>query len=371
MGARAKTGTTYQSAGVDSAAADAGLARIAARVRKTWPAAGEPDAVVLDLGHFANVIDLGGGAGLALCTDGVGSKALIAQMVGRYDTIGIDCVAMNVNDLVCIGARPISFLDYIAVERADPGLLDEIAKGLCAGAGEAGVSISGGEIAQLGDMIKGHTGGQGFDLVGMAAGTVALDAILTGAGIEDGDAVIGLESNGVHSNGLSLARKTFFTNHAMAAGDTLPGIAGTLGEELLRPTFIYVREALAVRERVPSLKAMVHITGDGFLNLARVQSEVGFVLNALPAVPPIFSRIAEYGEIAAEEMYAAYNMGIGFCFVAAADAAGQIIEIAADHGRKAAVIGVADSANAGRITIPANAFADHDIIGEGKTFRRA
>ena len=371
MSAPAQTGTTYRSAGVDSAAAEAGLARISARVRKTWPATGERGAVVLDLGHFATVIDVGGGAGLALCTDGVGSKALIAQMVGRYDTIGIDCVAMNVNDLVCIGARPLSFLDYIAVERADPDVLDEIAKGLCAGAAEAGVSISGGEIAQLGDMIKGHAGGQGFDLVGMAAGTVALDAILTGAGIEDGDVVIGLESNGVHSNGLSLARKAFFANHAMAAEDELPGLTGTLGDELLRPTHIYVREALEVRERVPSLKAMVHITGDGFLNLARVRSEVGFVLNALPPVPQVFSRIAEYGEVAAEEMYAAYNMGIGFCFVAAAADAGRVIEIAAAHGRKATVIGVAERASAGRVSIPANAFADYDIVGEGKAFRRA
>ena len=370
MSTAGQAGTTYRSAGVDAAAADAALARIAARVRKTWPPAGAPGAVALDLGYFATVIDLGGGTGLALCTDGVGTKALIAQMLGRYDTIGIDCVAMNVNDLVCIGAKPLTFLDYIAVEHADPVMLDEIAKGLCEGATAAGVSISGGEIAQLGDMIKGLGHGRGFDLVGMAAGTVDLDAVLTGAGIEDGDAVIGLASNGVHSNGLSLARKVFFEDRGLAPEAVLPGVDGTLGEALLRPTHIHVREALAVRAAVPSLKAMVHITGDGFLNLTRVQSEVGFVLDSLPPVPAIFSRIAEYGEVAAEEMYAAYNMGIGFCFVAAAQDAAQVIDIAAAHDREARVIGVAD-ARAGRVAIPANEFAGYDIVGEGKVFRRA
>ena len=366
-----QSGTTYESAGVDAAAADAALDRIAARIRKTWPPAGGRGAVALDLGHFATVIDIGGGTGLALCTDGVGSKALVAQMLGRYDTIGIDCVAMNVNDLVCIGATPLTFLDYIAVERADPDTLDEIAKGLCQGAAAAGVSISGGEIAQLGDMIKGHGDGRGFDLVGMAAGTVALDSILTGAGIEDGDAVIGLASNGIHSNGLSLARKAFFVDSGLPPDAALAGLAGRLGEELLRPTHIYVAEALEVRARVPSLKAMVHITGDGFLNLTRVESDVGFVLDALPPVPAIFSRIAEHGEVAAEEMYAAYNMGIGFCFVAAAEDAPRIIDIAAADGREARVIGTVDSANPGRVTVPANDFAGFDMIGEGKAFRRA
>ena len=371
MSAPSKTGTTYRSAGVDGAAADAALSRIAARVHKTWPAAGGLGAVALDLGHFATVIDVGGGNGLALCTDGVGTKALIAQMLGRYDTIGIDCVAMNVNDLVCIGATPLSFLDYIAVERADPDMLDEIAKGLCAGAVTAGVSISGGEIAQLGDMIAGHGDGRGFDLVGMAAGTVALDAVLTGAGIEDGDVVVGLASNGIHSNGLSLARKAFFADQRLGPGAALAGLAGTLGEELLRPTHIYVAEALEARAHVPSLKAMVHITGDGFLNLARVQSEVGFVLDALPSPPAIFGHIGEYGAVAAEEMYAAYNMGIGFCLVTAAQDAARVIDIAAAHGREAHVIGAAQARNPGRISIPANDFCGYDLVGEGKTFRRA
>ena len=132
---------------------------------------------------------------------------MIADMMGKYDTIGIDCVAMNVNDLICVGAQPLSLVDYIAVERTDAGMLDAIGVGLCEGARQAGVSISGGETAQLKDVIN------GFDLVGMAVGSVALDKVIDGGAVREGDVVIGVRSNGVHSNGLSLARKAFFDNH--------------------------------------------------------------------------------------------------------------------------------------------------------------
>ncbi|MGH7046053.1 MAG: AIR synthase related protein, partial [Stellaceae bacterium] len=155
----------YRKAGVDIAAAQAGLDKIIDRIRRTWPPAGAPGAVMLDIGYFANVIDIGG-CGLAICTDGVGSKSVIAAMMNKYDTIGIDCVAMNVNDLICVGARPVSMVDYIAVETADAAMLEAIAIGLAAGARRAGISISGGEIAQLKGVVH------GFDLVGMAVGLV-------------------------------------------------------------------------------------------------------------------------------------------------------------------------------------------------------
>src|SRR5881275_2837434 len=148
---------TYRESGVDTAEADAGLSRIIARVQKTWPAAGL-GRLVLPIGYFAN------GIGLALCTDGVGSKTIIADMMGKYDTIGIDCVAMNVNDMICVGATPLSLVDYIAVEKTDAAMLDAVAEGLCKGAELAQISISGGETAQLKDVVK-H-----FDLVGMAVG---------------------------------------------------------------------------------------------------------------------------------------------------------------------------------------------------------
>src|SRR5207302_820734 len=172
-------------------AAQSGLQKIIASIKQTRPAPGGLGAVKLDIGYFANVIDIGG-IGLAICTDGVGSKTMIAQMTGRYDTIGIDCVAMNVNDVICVGARPISMVDYIAVENADAEMLGAIAIGLAAGAKQAGISISGGEISQLKDVIR------GFDLIGMAVGVVPLDRIITGHDLAPGDVIVGLESSGIH-----------------------------------------------------------------------------------------------------------------------------------------------------------------------------
>src|SRR5271169_778382 len=163
----------YREAGVDMVEADLGLHRLIDRIMPTWPPRGSFGGVQLQIGYFANVIDIGG-IGLAICTDGVGSKAIIAQMMNRYDTIGIDCVAMNVNDLICVGAQPVSLVDYIAVEKVNSQILDSIGIGLAEGARQAGISISGGEIAQLEDVVN------GFDLAGTAVGTVPLDKILTG-----------------------------------------------------------------------------------------------------------------------------------------------------------------------------------------------
>jgi len=264
--------------------------------------------VQLPIGYFANVIDIGG-IGLGICTDGVGSKAIVAQMMNKYDTIGIDCVAMNVNDLLCVGARPLSMVDYIAIEKADAAMLDGVAIGLAEGARQAGISISGGEISQLRDVVR------GFDLVGMAVGTVALDRIIVGRDLQPGDRVIGIASNGIHSNGLSLARRAFFDAAGLSVHHLFPGLGCELGEELLRPTFIYVPEILEIIARVPAVKALIHITGDGLLNLPRVDAEVGFVLDDLPPPPPIFGLIEQHGAVTRAEMFEVYNMGVGFCVV--------------------------------------------------------
>src|ERR1700756_827188 len=205
----------YKTAGVDTEATQSGLHKIVERIRETWPAPGGLGAVKLDIGYFANVIDIGG-IGLAICTDGVGSKSIIAQMTNRYDTIGIDCVAMNVNDAICVGARPVSMVDYIAIEKADPDMLEAIAIGLAEGAKQAGISISGGETAPLKDVVR------GFDLVGMAVGIVPLDRIITGRDLAPGDVVIGLESSGIHSNGLTLARHVFFERAKLLIGHVFP-----------------------------------------------------------------------------------------------------------------------------------------------------
>src|SRR6266581_687281 len=170
----------YRDAGVDTDEADLGLSRLVSRITRTWPSRGKFGAVELPIGYFANVIDIGG-TGLAICTDGVGSKAIVAQLMNRYDTIGIDCIAMNVNDLLCVGARPLSMVDYIATDRADAAMLDGIAIGLAEGARQAGISISGGEISQLGEIVR------GFDLVGTAVGTVPLDRIIVGRALKPGD----------------------------------------------------------------------------------------------------------------------------------------------------------------------------------------
>ena len=281
----------YREAGVDTAVVDTGLGRIIAAIKGTWPAAGQPGAVALDIGYFANVVDIGGGVGLALCTDGVGSKSIIADMMKKYDTIGIDCVAMNVNDLICVGARPVSMVDYIAVEAADADMLGRLAIGLAEGARQAGISISGGEISSLKDSIR------GFDLVGMAVGLVPLDHVITGHDLTPGDAIIGIASSGIHSNGLTLAREVFFKRNGFAIDHVFPELGVPLGEELLRPTLIYVPEALDIIAEVPTVKALINITGDGFLNLPRVAAKVGFEIDNLPPTPPIFRLIQHYGEV--------------------------------------------------------------------------
>jgi phosphoribosylformylglycinamidine cyclo-ligase len=347
----------YRSAGVDIGEADAGLRNIVRRITATWPISGL-GAVRLPIGHYANVIDIGGGIGLGICTDGVGSKAIIAGMMRKYDTIGIDCVAMNVNDLLCVGARPLSLVDYIAVEKADAAMLDGIAIGLAEGARQAGISISGGEIAQLRDVVR------GFDLVGTAVGLVPLDRIIVGRDVRPGDRVIGLASNGLHSNGYTLARRVLFEQAGLSVDDIVPELGCSLGEELLRPTFIYVPEILELIERVPGVAALLHITGDGLLNLPRIDAGIGFVLDNLPPPPPIFDLIETRGRISRAEMFEVYNMGIGFCAVLPESDVAAALAILARHGREARVIGHAVADPERRVHLPA-----HGLVGQGKRFR--
>ena len=345
----------YKDSGVDIAEADAGLRNIIRHITATWPASGL-GAVKLPIGYFANVIDIGG-IGLAITTDGVGSKAIIAQMMNRYDTIGIDCIAMNVNDLLCVGARPLSMVDYIATEHADAAMLDGIAKGLAAGAKTAGISISGGEIAQLRDVVR------GFDLVGMAVGLVALERIIIGADLAPGDRVIGIASNGIHSNGLSLARRTFFERAGVSIDHVFAELGSPLGVELLRPTDIYVPEILEIVDRIPAVKALIHITGDGLLNLPRVAAEVGFVLDALPPSPPIFELIQRYGSVARAEMFEVYNMGIGFCVMVAEADVVAALEVLARHRRRASLIGRVIADRSRSVHLPGER-----LVGRGKRF---
>jgi phosphoribosylformylglycinamidine cyclo-ligase len=346
----------YKTAGVDTAATQSGLHKIIERVKATWPPSGELGAVQLDIGYFANVIDVGG-IGLAISTDGVGSKSVIAQMMRRYDTIGIDCVAMNVNDLLCVGARPISLVDYIAVEDSDADMLGGIAIGLSAGAKQAGVSISGGEISPLKDVMR------GFDLVGTAIGIVPLDRIITGRDLVAGDIIIGLESSGIHSNGLTLARHVFFKQRKLSIDHVFPELGISLGEELLRPTLIYVPEILEIISKIPAVKALINITGDGLLNLPRVDAKVGFTIDELPPAPPIFQLIQRHGGVSEAEMYQVYNMGIGFCVIVAEADLDAALSILQRSGRRAQIIGRVIEDDTKGVYLPRQR-----LVGHGKEF---
>jgi len=328
---------SYQTAGVDSGQKDQAMELLGNWVERSFTL--RPGEVKLPLGYFANVIDGGHGVGIAVSTDGVGTKILVAEMLHKYDTVGIDCVAMNVNDVLCVGAEPLAILDYVAVQVPHPDLLESLAKGLYLGAEMARVTIPGGEIAQIQEMIQGKREGYAFDLVATCVGRVPLDRILIGADIADGDAIIGLASSGVHSNGLTLARRVFFERAGWAPDHYVQEFGRTVGEELLEPTRIYVREVREMIDNGLRVKALAHITSTGFLNLSRATSPVGYVLDRLPEPQPVFQLIQRQGGISDEDMYFTYNMGIGFCVIISPEDADAALAIARKHKSGCSVIG--------------------------------
>ena len=272
--------------------------------------AGLKGAPLIPIGHYAGLIDLGGNDALALHTDGVGTKVLVAQKLGRFDTVGIDCVAMTVNDLICVGAEPVALLDYIALQKEDPFLVRELGKGLVEGARLAGASIVGGETAVLGDVIRGE--GRGFDIASMGVGLVAKDAVVDGGQIEAGDVLVGVESSGLHSNGYTLARRVLARK---GLGGKLPGSRMTIGDALLAPTFVYVKPALSALRR-GGVHGVAHITGGAFSKLGRLpgRRRLGFDLN-IPPPPPIFELIRSEGRLSDAVMRRTFNMGIGLVLV--------------------------------------------------------
>lgn len=341
----------YAAAGVDSSKAESGLARLRTWVEKTF--AFHPTARPhLPLGYFANIIRLDGcNTGIAISTDGVGTKLLMAELLNKYDTVGIDCIAMNVNDLLCVGATPISFVDYLAVEELQPAVLEEIGRGLFRGAEMARVSISGGEIAQLREMVRGTRPGAGFDLAGTAIGTVPLDRIIVGEDVQPGDVVIGLASSGIHSNGLTLARRVLLHDTKLTVDSYLQELGRTVGEELLEPTRIYVPEVTAMFAAGLQLKALAHVTGDGFFNLIRTASPIGYVIHTLPPAPAIFAVLQDVGRLSDAEMFQVYNMGVGFAVVVSESDAERVIQIAAEYGTRAWRLGVTVASPERAITI--------------------
>lgn len=307
----------YAKAGVDQGAADsavAGLVRALGAIEL-----GRPSAQVPLPGHYASVIRIDERTGIALSTDGVGTKLVVAEELGRFDTIGIDCVAMNVNDVVCVGAEPLAMLDYIAIEKADPAVCEEIGVGLARGAELAGVEIPGGELAQLGDLVR------GVDVSGACFGIVALDAIVDGSAVEPGDVVIGLPSSGIHSNGYTLARSALA---GIGLDEDPDGRLGRpLGDELLEPTEIYVKPVVELLRSEVDVRGLAHITSGGTGNLLRLAADVGYEIDAPLPVPPVFELIQERGGVSAEEMHEVFNMGCGFCVVVPAADETQALDL--------------------------------------------
>jgi phosphoribosylformylglycinamidine cyclo-ligase len=325
----------YAKAGVDQGAADsavAGLVRALGAINL-----GRPSAQVPLPGHYASVIKIDERTGIALSTDGVGTKLVLAEQLGSFDTVGIDCVAMNVNDVICVGAEPLAMLDYIAIEKADPAVCEEIGVGLARGAEQAGIEIPGGELAQLGQLVR------GVDVSGACFGTVALDAIVDGSSVEPGDVVVGLPSTGLHSNGYTLARSALAD---IPLDDERLG--RPLGDVLLEPTEIYVKPVVELLRSEVDVRGLAHITSGGTKNLLRLAAEVGYEIDDPLPVPPVFDLIQEHGGVSEEEMSEVFNMGCGFCIVVPAEDVETALGMLRAHYPAAKPIGSA-TGNRGQI----------------------
>ena len=310
-----------------------------------------------------HVIDLGNGEGIAFGTDGVGTKIMVAELLNRYDTIGIDCVAMNVNDVICVGARPVSMVDYIACSHTNPEVFNQLGQGLAEGARQSNISISGGEISQIKEIIS------GIDLIGACIGHVSLNKVNTGKDIKPGSLIVGLASSGVHSNGLTLARRVLL-------GETIEEqksrvkeydqfLGQTLGEALLEPTKIYVKPVMEMLDSGIDLKAMVHITSGGFCNLNRVESDdIRFVIDTPQPAHKIFNLIQDKGGVSEAEMFEVFNMGTGFCLVVeSTNEVEAITKICKTHNLPCQVIGQIEGCQGKEVLLP-----QQQLTGKGSRF---
>jgi phosphoribosylformylglycinamidine cyclo-ligase len=386
--------STYAAAGVDEEREQNAFAR----VMRPWLARTQVKSPMvtsitgLSSGYFATLMHLPPGPPLALTTDGVGTKILLAREANRWEPIGVDCVANNVNDLICVGAVPLALLDYVAIDRIDEGVLDEVARGLFLGAELAGIAIPGGEIAQIGAMLADSAGGGPMlDLVGTAIGAlppvsangaIAASAVpastapasagepsyrtaVDGSAVRPGDVVIGLPSSGLHSNGYSLARHALFTKGGMSLGDQVPGTGRRLADALLQPTRVYVKAAESLWAAGITPRGMAHISGGGLLNIARLAADVSYELDALPAPQEIFALIADKGEVGSAIMYATFNMGIGFCVVVAKSEQEAALDALKAAGEDPVRIGWVTSRAGKSVSIPAAG-----LYGKGDSFEQ-
>ena len=327
---------TYARAGVDVSQVRKSHEALAQRLESTFKTRkGKVGYPVFPIGHYAGLVDLNDGRVLSLHTDSVGTKVIVARMMRKYDTIGIDCVAMCANDLICTGAEPITFLDYLAIAKHDRHIVDEIAVGLVEGAKQAGMAIVGGETAIVPDLLSDEGG---LDLVGMAAGICKEPELILGDEIRSGDALVGVASSGIHSNGLTLARKTLLGEYKLK--ENVPELGRSIGEELLEPTRIYVKPVLEATRKL-EVHGLAHITGGSFAKLDRIigQARLGADIDQLPPTPGIFRIIRKNGRVSDREMYRTFNMGIGFILICPQRAENAAIRLFVRHGHNAFVIG--------------------------------
>jgi phosphoribosylformylglycinamidine cyclo-ligase len=328
-------GMTYAKAGVDIDRKSDSIAALVENLAFRRKGLGRP--MTLE-GHFTGLIDFGDLA-LTLCTDGVGTKLMVADELRKWDTIGIDCVAMNVNDTICVGAEPIAFVDYIAIDKPDSRITSQVGKGLEAGARMSNMTIVGGEIAVLPEIVR------GFDLAGTCLGMVEKKRIVTGKSIRPGDALIALEGTGVHSNGLTLARKIVEAND-LNMKSRVKGLRRSIGMELLEPTAIYVRRVLELIQEF-EVKGMANITGGGLRNLLRLKKGIGFEISEPVRPNPVFDVLQDLGGVTDQEMYQTFNMGMGFAVVVPEYQASDAVE---SVGSGAKVVGRA--IKGGKVTVP-------------------
>jgi phosphoribosylformylglycinamidine cyclo-ligase len=328
----------YREAGVDIAAGDEATARYRAHTTRAW----RPEALTALGGFggaFALPVERYPDPVLVSGTDGVGTKLKIGFALGRHDTIGVDCVAMCVNDISVMGAEPLFFLDYLAMNRLDPLVAEEVVRGVADGCAQAGCALIGGETAEMPGMY--HDGE--YDLAGFAVGVVQRERLVDGSAIADGDVVVGLASSGLHSNGFSLVRK-LIQDAGIALDAPAPGGTGdrTLGEDLLTPTRIYSPTALALCREFP-VHGMAHITGGGLTeNVPRIlhrRWDVTLDLGSWRA-PPIFPWLARLGDLGDDDLFRVFNMGVGFTLIIPAEVADGVVARANDLGESAARIGV-------------------------------
>ncbi|RKN84056.1 phosphoribosylformylglycinamidine cyclo-ligase [Paenibacillus ginsengarvi] len=326
----------YKQAGVDIAAGNEAVVRMKKHVQKTF----RPE-VLTELGGFGALFGLNKDKYeepvLVSGTDGVGTKLKIAFAMDKHDTIGIDAVAMCVNDVVVQGAEPLFFLDYLACDKVVPEKIEAIVKGIADGCLQSGCSLIGGETAEMPGMY-----GEGeYDIAGFTVGIVDKKKIIDGRSIAPGDAVIGLASSGVHSNGFSLVRKLLLQDKGYSLHDEVAELGGKLGDTLLAPTKIYVKSILAMLEQV-NIKGMAHITGGGFLeNIPRVLPQnvnVQIEYGSWPILP-IFKLLQEAGSVSNNDMFRTFNMGIGMVLVVPAEQAEHALRLAEENGEQAYLLG--------------------------------